>query len=174
MRRRSIALGAAACLVAVVAWTAPAAAASGLAGEVFEHRKPPLRLAIPEGWRATAQTGYPALLLRLTRDGGAAVVTLARAVLKAPAPDELKRFVEQNVAALDEVGIRVERSAPGQLTKYRGWIVDGTTDGGALALRQVYIQHGRHALVWTVTCPRKELAVAKVELERMFENLTLR
>lgn len=158
----------------------PAAEAGAATGgaDVFQHRKPPLRLAVPEGWRATSQTGFPAILLRLTRPAGGAVITLAVGSLElaagASSAAALQRFVEQNNAALAAIGVRVTAATPGQLMGFRGWIVDGAPEGAALALRQVYLPHAGHALIWTMTCPRAELASAKLELERIFENLTLR
>lgn len=139
---------------------------------VFQHRKPPFRFTVPEGWQLSSQTGYPPLLLRLTRAADGAVVSLA---LGSPnAREELAAFVARNNQALREIGFRVRSSAAGQLIGYRGWLTAAAAADDARAILQLYLPHGRWVLIWTIVVRRTEIAAAKLELERMLENLSLR
>jgi hypothetical protein len=134
-------------LVAVLASTLGAPAQADLQGDHFESLDWKIRLHAPSNWRVTERTGYPNVLLRLSRrDPDGKIFLSAEKVEKGT---DVLRYAGRTTRVLAAIGFSVR--AP-QLHNATGayWI---DADNGHSYLRQAYLVAGGIAYALTLAAP---------------------
>ena len=166
-RIRTVTVGVTICLLAALPAHAQRAADS-----VVRDRVVGFKLTTPEGWRLTRQTGYPALLARLTWTAWPKVTVQLSAGRLPNGTANLKAYVKRNNLALTRaVKLRIVETRSRRGAGRDGWYVAAETSGGKSQLRQIYLQNGRKVLVLTLRCPKARLGRAEEELQRMLQSL---
>lgn len=149
----------------------PARAGLELDDTVFAEPTLGLRLQIPDGWRASTQTGYPGLLVLLQATSYRSRIILGASYL--PAGKSLAQFVAENASALRALGMTVLRSQPISQQGRRMWelAVQVSRD---LEVRQLCLTQGNRAFTLTLAGPSAELPRMQGELLQVLAGLSLR
>lgn len=137
------------------------------------YRNVPLgvKLEIPDGWTLHRQTGFPSILLLLSRKESSATISLASA--KLPAKTSMKRFLADNSAGLRAIGLRLLSTKQAILNSRPAWLIHAKAQGGAVELRQINLPQADRVFVLTLSCPAKEAEQLTFELNRLLEVLEL-
>jgi hypothetical protein len=130
-----------------------------------------LHLEVPEGWTLHRQTGYPSLLAVLLKPGRRSSISLTLGP-EGSGPN-LRTFVQQNEKAVREVGLEVKGSRAATVGGRKVWQLDLADRSGATSVRQLYLTHGSHALILTLSTPTRQLKQTQFDLVDTVELLEL-
>lgn len=137
----------------------------------YRDAKLGVKLDVPEGWTLHRHTGYPSLLLILTR-GQEASISLSTA--RFPPNQTMQRFIADNRRGLLAVGFRVFDQKRVMESGRLSWKIRARTRDGAKEVRQRYLPHGTRVFIVTLSCPSRKAEHYNFDLNQTLEALELR
>ena len=152
-------------LVATRAW-----AGLDLDETVFSEPSLGVRLPIPEGWRASTQTGYPGLLLLLQATGYRSRIMVGGSYLT---PGKtLPQFIVENASGLRALGMTVTHLQPTSQQGRSVWEVTAQA-GRDVGIRQLIFAQGHRVITLTLAGPTQELPHLQAELQQVLASLAI-
>lgn len=130
-----------------------------------------LTIRLPPEWTASDQTGFPDIRLVLKVPATDAVISVTTG--RIPAEGTIASFVAENRKGMEAIGMSATPARRGKVAGFTGWIVEATTASKRRSVRQLYVPHLNHVLIFTLACDAKSLETLAKELTYILKGAEL-